>query len=162
MATARIPVIDLGDWYPNDSAARNHLAARVDQALKATGFLLVTGHGITPDLVGQVRAAAYEFFHLSSAVKERYAQDAGRRGWIGRERFATARSEGSHTPPDLLEVWSCGSGSITHAGRTQQLPRSWPDEVPSLQPLVTEYSRQIRGLPPWKTFGHAMGTPWEH
>ncbi|REK89481.1 isopenicillin N synthase family oxygenase [Streptomyces inhibens] len=146
MASTRIPVIDLSHWYPNDSASRNHLAANVDQALKSTGFLLVTGHGITPGLAGQVRAAAYDFFHLPPAVKERYAQDTGRRGWIGRERVATARSEGSHTPPDLLEVWSCGAGSTTHPGRTQRLPSRWPDEVPSLHALVTEYTEQMRRL----------------
>lgn len=145
-STTRIPVVDLGHWSPDDSASRVRLATDVDQALKSTGFLLVTGHGIAPDLPGQVRAAAHDFFHLPPAVKGRYAQNSRRRGWIGRDRVTTARSEGTATPPDLLEVWSCGAGSAAHSGDARRLPRHWPGEVPSLRPLVTEYTDRMRGL----------------
>lgn len=163
MASARIPAIDLSHWYTdrNDSAARQRLTAHVDQALRSTGFLLVTGHGIAPDLPDRVRAAALDFFHLPTAVKERYAQHAGRRGWIGRERVVTARSEGTHTPPDLLEVWSCAADGPSHPGFTRRLPSRWPDEVPSLHPLVNEYTERMRHLADTvlKVMASALGLP---
>ncbi|MFE0173819.1 isopenicillin N synthase family dioxygenase [Streptomyces sp. NPDC059002] len=155
MPSARIPVIDLSPWYedmdqgpaPDSGTARQQLAARVDQALQSTGFLLVTGHGIAPELPGQVRSAAREFFHLPPAVKKRYTQHADRRGWIGRERVTVGRSEGTRTPPDLLESWSCNADSAPrHGGATQRLPARWPDEVPALHALVTEYTERMQGL----------------
>ncbi|QDY81400.1 isopenicillin N synthase family oxygenase [Streptomyces qinzhouensis] len=152
MASDRVPVVDLSPWHSSDSTARRQLADRVDRALQSTGFLLVAGEGITPGLPGlpdlpdRVRAAAHDFFHLPPAVKERYVQNAGRRGWIGRERVAAARSEGGDTPPDLLEVWSCTAGSAARSGGVEKLPRHWPDEVPALLPLVTEYTERMRVL----------------
>ncbi|MFJ2772004.1 isopenicillin N synthase family dioxygenase [Streptomyces sp. NPDC087300] len=152
-SSARIPVIDLSPWYADPhggtetAAARRQLADRVDRALRATGFLLVTGPGTDPALAGQVRSAASEFFHLPPAVKERYAQHAGRRGWVGRERVTVGRSEGTETPPDLLEVWSCAADSGGGPGRTRRLPLRWPGtEVPALRPLVAEYTARMRAL----------------
>ncbi|MER5853463.1 2-oxoglutarate and iron-dependent oxygenase domain-containing protein [Streptomyces sp. NPDC002012] len=144
MATTPIPVIDLSRWTSNHSADQERLAAQVDHSLQSTGFLLVTGHGIEPDLPGHVRAAAHDFFHLPQAAKEPY--DQNRRGWIGRERVTTARSEGTHTPPDLLEVWSCAVDSSARPGNAQQMPCDWPDEVPTLHPLVTAYTDRMRTL----------------
>ncbi|MEU7578655.1 2-oxoglutarate and iron-dependent oxygenase domain-containing protein [Streptomyces sp. NPDC041068] len=145
--SARIPVIDLSPWSAPDEAARQRLADHVDRALRSTGFLLVTGHGIAPDLPGRVRAAAQDFFRLPPAVKERYAGQTGRRGWIGREQVVVGRSEGTPTPPDLLEVWSaCAADSAERPGRTELLPHRWPAEVPSLHPLVTEYTDRMRDL----------------
>ncbi|MFI6644368.1 isopenicillin N synthase family dioxygenase [Streptomyces sp. NPDC050504] len=139
MTTAHIPLVDLSDWSPDDGAARERLAGHVDRALRSTGFLLVTGHGIDPGLPARVRAAAREFFHLPAEVKARYAQLPERRGWIGRDQVVTARSEGTLTPPDLLEVWSCAAGGV-------RLPGRWPDEVPELLPLVTEYTGRMHAL----------------
>ncbi|WP_224058684.1 isopenicillin N synthase family dioxygenase [Streptomyces kanamyceticus] len=157
---AQIPVVDLGDWHadpyddgarrhlpghdhahddsPHDGSARRRLAHHVDQALQSTGFLLVTGHGIDPGLPGRLRAAARDFFRLPSDVKNAYAQCADRRGWTARDRVVTGRSEGTETPPDLLEVWSCAADPAT--------PCHWPDEVPALRPLVAEYTDRMRGL----------------
>ncbi|AZM57987.1 oxidoreductase [Streptomyces sp. WAC 01529] len=141
-----IPTIDLTQWSQDNPAGRAQLAAQVDQTLQSTGFLLVTGHGIDPDLPGRVRAAARDFFHLPPAVKEGYAQLPDRRGWIGRERVTTALSEGTQTPPDLLEAWSCAADSSAQPGTTQHTPHRWPDEAPSLHPLVTQYTEHVRAL----------------
>ncbi|MFD5921126.1 isopenicillin N synthase family dioxygenase [Kitasatospora sp. NPDC058201] len=144
MATSPIPLIDLSRWTSDQSADRERLAARVDRSLRSSGFLLVTGHGIEPELPGRVRAAANDFFHLPQPVKRPY--DQNRRGWIGRERVTTARSEGTLTPPDLLEVWSCAVDSSARPGVPQQTPGHWPDEVPTLHPLVTAYTARMRTL----------------
>ncbi|MFJ8435971.1 isopenicillin N synthase family dioxygenase [Kitasatospora sp. NPDC094019] len=144
MDTAPIPLIDLGRWTRGHRADRERLAARVDRSLQSSGFLLVTGHGIETELPGRLRAAANEFFHLPQPVKRRYDQD--RRGWIGRDRVTTARSEGTPGPPDLLEVWSCAVDSSVRPGGRQQTPGRWPGEVPVLHPLVTAYTARMRTL----------------
>ncbi|MGW1280385.1 isopenicillin N synthase family dioxygenase [Streptomyces tsukubensis] len=146
MALDRIPVVDLRPWHSGDRTARQQLADRVDRALGATGFLLVADEDTEPGLPGRLRAAAHDFFRLPPAAKARYAQNAGRRGWIGPDRVAAARSEGGDTPPDLLEVWSCTASTAAGQDRTERLPRHWPDEAPALLPLVTEYTERMRAL----------------
>ncbi len=49
-STSGIPVIDLGPWLSGDPAARARTAAAVDTALSRAGFLLVTGHGVGPEV----------------------------------------------------------------------------------------------------------------
>ncbi|MFK0296915.1 isopenicillin N synthase family dioxygenase [Streptomyces sp. NPDC090442] len=141
MATSPIPTIDLTSWTTNHPEERRQLAAHVDQSLQTTGFLLVTGHGIDPTLPTRLRHAARDFFHLPPTVKKHYAQDAGQRGWIGREQVTVAHSEGTNTPPDLLEVWASATESSTHL-----LPHTWPDEVPALRELAARYTAQMRTL----------------
>ncbi len=47
-ARSQVPVIDLGPWRSGEPGARERIAARVDEALRAAGFLLITGHGVDP------------------------------------------------------------------------------------------------------------------
>ncbi|WP_030410547.1 isopenicillin N synthase family dioxygenase [Streptomyces sp. NRRL S-1448] len=161
MATSPIPTIDLTSWTTNSPQERRQLAAHIDQSLQTTGFLLVTGHGIDFALPTRVRQAAHDFFHLPPAVKKRYAQNAGQEGWIGRGQVTTAHSEGTDTPPDLLEVWAAAANSTTHPPITQpetahpntthphtthHVPDIWPDEVPALRGLVAQYTERMRTL----------------
>ncbi|MEU9006434.1 2-oxoglutarate and iron-dependent oxygenase domain-containing protein, partial [Streptomyces sp. NPDC048551] len=83
MVSSQVPVIDLGPWRSGDPAARARIAARVDEALKAAGFLLVTGHGVDPALPARIRAEARTFFRLPPAAKRPYAVSVGGRGWLG-------------------------------------------------------------------------------
>ena len=45
------------------------MCAAVDESLQKAGFLLVTGHGIDPELPAALRATAREFFAMSPEVK---------------------------------------------------------------------------------------------
>ena len=64
MPEPRIPTIDLRPWLNGDAEARGAIARTVDEALRTAGFLLVTGHGVDPDLRARIRAAARAFFLL--------------------------------------------------------------------------------------------------
>ena len=48
------PIIDLTPWFTGGADGQRAVAATVDEALRTSGFLLITGHGV-PD---EVRAAA--------------------------------------------------------------------------------------------------------
>jgi isopenicillin N synthase-like dioxygenase len=60
-----IPLIDL-------TAEPRTLAASVDNTLRTSRFLLVTGHGIDPTLPTKRRSQGFEFFHLEAAANARY------------------------------------------------------------------------------------------
>lgn len=66
-----------------ESVAR--VAREIDRACRELGFFRVVGHGIEPDLLPSLDAAARQFFDLPATVKERYAMrhaGAAWRGWF--------------------------------------------------------------------------------
>ncbi|MFF5775851.1 isopenicillin N synthase family dioxygenase [Streptomyces virginiae] len=149
MAGSQIPVIDLGPWRSGGPEARARTAARVDEALRAAGFLLVTGHGVDPALPARIREAASEFFRLPATAKAPYAVTVGGRGWLGPGAEANSYAEGTASPPDLKESWSFAAEEPTGVPSVDAewfAPNVWPAEVPRLRPLVTEYLRLMGNL----------------
>ncbi|GGY00843.1 isopenicillin N synthase family dioxygenase [Streptomyces hiroshimensis] len=149
MSTSTIPTIDLSLWRTGDRQDRDRLAVTVDQALERAGFLLVTGHGVHPDLPAAIRTAARTFFHQPADAKLPFLAKTGQYGWSGPGAVATGRAEGVMTPPDLVETWSAAPGPYdATAGRPEpeMLPDSWPSRPPALRPLLTQYVRSMRAL----------------
>ncbi|GAA2448735.1 isopenicillin N synthase family dioxygenase [Streptomyces lavendulocolor] len=149
MSEPVVPVIDLAPWLSGGPAARAATARTVDRALRTAGFLLVTGHGVAPDLRAAIRREARTFFRLDARVKERYAVRVGGRGWLGPGAEANAYAEGGRTPPDLKESLSFAADEPTGDPAVDAewfLPNTWPAEVPGLRPLVEEYLARMREL----------------
>ncbi|MEV8204126.1 2-oxoglutarate and iron-dependent oxygenase domain-containing protein [Streptomyces sp. NPDC079189] len=164
MSEPRIPTIDLRPWLSGDAQARRETAATVDAALRAAGFLLVTGHGMDPALRTAIRDAARGFFLLPAAVKEPYAVKVGGRGWLGPGAEANGCAEGTQTPPDLKESLSFAAEDPTGDAEIDAewfLPNTWPREAPELRALVTEYLAQMRTLSDrlLELLGAALGEP---
>ncbi|PYE20093.1 isopenicillin N synthase-like dioxygenase [Williamsia limnetica] len=140
--------VDISQWRAGGEAAAAMCAA-VDESLQKAGFLLVTGHGIDPELPGALRAAAREFFALPTEVKTKYAVAVGGRGWIGPGMEANGYAEGTETPPDLKETYNCGAQTPVGDPAIDALwfpPDVWPTEVPRLRDLFIEYCRQMKAL----------------
>ncbi|MCU1374886.1 MAG: oxidoreductase [Actinomycetia bacterium] len=93
-----IPLLDLTE----DPTS---LAPVVDHALRTSGFLLVTGHGIDPALPAAVRAETLRFFHGDPATKAPYERPLGDAGWRPPGTEANAYTLGMATPPDLKEAF---------------------------------------------------------
>ncbi|MGW3762602.1 isopenicillin N synthase family dioxygenase [Streptomyces sp. NPDC005131] len=164
MSEPRIPTIDLRPWLSGDAQARRETAATVDAALRAAGFLLVTGHGMDPALRTAIRDAARGFFLLPAAVKEPYAVKVGGRGWLGPGAEANGCAEGTQTPPDLKESLSFAAEDPTGDAEIDAewfLPNTWPREAPELRALVREYLAQMRTLSDrlLELLGAALGEP---
>jgi isopenicillin N synthase-like dioxygenase len=142
---ASVPVIDLTAWF--DGSDRAGVAAQVDAALQDVGFFLITGHGVAPQARVAVRAAARAFFALPADVKQKYAVTVAGRGWLPPGVEANGYAEGTETPPDLKESFAVGADE-----NTAPLDGYWfqhnvfPDEVPSLEPIVTAYLAQMKAL----------------
>lgn len=138
-----VPLVDLSGWF--DGTRRAEVAARVDEALRRSGFLLITGHGVPDELRDRTRALTREFFALPAHDKQPYAVSTGGRGWLPPGEQATGRSEGAMAPPDLKETLAFGSddpGGDPFFFR----PNVFPAAVPRLEPAVTEYLRRMRAL----------------
>ncbi|MFC4464939.1 isopenicillin N synthase family dioxygenase [Streptomyces xiangluensis] len=145
----RIPTIDLRPWLSGDPAARKEIARTVDEALQSAGFLLVTGHGVAPELRTAIRDSARAFFRLPVEVKQPYAARVGGRGWLGPGAEANGYAEGTQTPPDLKESLTFATHEpfedpIVNA--EWYAPNVWPEETPRLRSLCEEYLARMAEL----------------
>jgi isopenicillin N synthase-like dioxygenase len=148
----------LSGWF--DGTGRGEVAARVDAALKESGFLLVTGHGVPTELRRRTRELTRGFFALPTERKQPYAVRTGGRGWLPPDVQATGRADGAMAPPDLKETLTFGSDS----GGDDPFffrPNVFPAEVPELEPVVTDYLRRMRALADelLTIFAVALGEP---
>ena len=149
MATEHVPVIDLGPWFTGSDADRAEVAAAVDDALTSVGFMLVTGHGVPQEVASELRERSREFFALSAAQKQAYAVSIAGRGWLPPGVEANGYSEGTETPPDAKETFAVGADAKTGdaAADDYWFPANvWPQEVPGLEPVVTDYLARMRTL----------------
>lgn len=140
-----IPIIDLGRWRSGDESERTAVAAAVDQALQTSGFLVVTGHGISTSLIDDARRVALEAFALPESTKDRYRQreGIGSTGWIPLGAEANGYASGEETPPDLKEAWSTGPTGdaplvMSSGGLVPSIDR-FPSEVSEFRPVITRY-----------------------
>lgn len=146
--TSPVPIIDLAPWFAGGTG-RAEVAARVDDALRTAGFLLVTGHGVADELRADVRELAKQFFALPEDTKARYAVEVGGRGWIPPGAEANGYAEGTPTPPDLKESYSLAADTPTGdpaIDREWFPPNVWPTEIPGMRAVVGEYLRQMHAL----------------
>jgi isopenicillin N synthase-like dioxygenase len=163
-----VPLVDLRPWFDGSTTGRAAVAARVDEALRESGFLLVTGHGVPDDLRRSVRTHARRFFALPGERKARYAVRVGGRGWLPPGAEANAYSEGTESPPDLKESYSVGADQPTGDPEIDGFwfqPNVWPDEdTPELRGAALEYMTTMRALSDelLRICAVALGLPAEH
>src|SRR3954470_21846010 len=144
-----VPLVDLSPWFAGTSEGRAEVAGQVDHALRESGFLLVTGHGVPDDLRRRTRELAREFFALPEDVKQRYAVTVGGRGWLPPGVEANGYAEGTETPPDLKESFAVGADRPTGDPEVDGYwfqPNVYPMEVPELRTAVVDYLARMREL----------------
>ncbi len=144
-----VPTIDIRPWFDGDMEGRARVAAAVDRALQGSGFMLVTGHGLTAGERAEARAAVREFFLLPDAVKRAYAAGVDGRGWLPPGVEANAGSEGTPTPPDLKESYSVGADTPTgHASVDARWfqPNPWPHETPGMAAALQRHIARLRAV----------------
>ncbi|WP_372478110.1 isopenicillin N synthase family dioxygenase [Streptomyces barringtoniae] len=162
VSDAPVPTIDLRPWLAGGEEARAALARTVDQALQTAGFLLVTGHGVEPELRAAIRRAAREFFLLPDEVKRRYEAKVGGRGWLGPGAEANGYAEGTETPPDLKESLTFATDEPFEdpvVNAEWYAPNVWPAEVPGLRGLCRTYLSRMAALEKelLSLLGYALG-----
>ena len=150
-----IPVVDLTAARQGGAAERLAVARLVDAACREIGFFTITGHGVDPATVADLRSAAHAFFALPPAEKlrTRHPVAGTNRGYhpVGGEALATANDEA--TPPDLKEFFHVGPVDVsddayytTESARRHFLPNIWPAAPADFEQAATVYYRAMGGL----------------
>ncbi|TGD85442.1 isopenicillin N synthase family oxygenase [Mycolicibacterium sp. CH28] len=146
-----IPLVDIRPWRTGSSTDSTATAREVDDALRTSGFMMLTGHGVSASLGDDIRSAARRFFALPHETKARYAAPVYGRGWVGqgRETNSFYGESTDNTPTDLKESYTIGRPLRTG---NQDIDREWfaeniwPAEVPELQPLCERYAADMHAL----------------
>ncbi|MGH3167299.1 MAG: 2-oxoglutarate and iron-dependent oxygenase domain-containing protein [Trebonia sp.] len=138
-------------WREGTPGQRAELAARMDSALRDSGFLLIEGHGIDAELRARIRASARDFFHLPETAKARYATPVGGRGWIpqGGEANAFYGEQADPGRADMKESITIGRNIRTgDEEKDNEWFRAnvWPGECPGLEAPYEEFTAQARNL----------------
>jgi isopenicillin N synthase-like dioxygenase len=151
MTTAGIPLLDITAWREGGARQRERIAARLDQALQESGFLLIGNHGVPASLRDQIREEARTFFALPPERKAPYATPVGGRGWIpqGGEANAFYGDVADPALADMKESLTIGRYFLTGDEETDRAwfaPNVWPAECPALEALCERFTAQVRDL----------------
>lgn len=130
----RVPVVDLSDFLQSDAKRRAEFVRTLGEGLERFGFVAVTGHGISPDLLAQAYRLAEAAFALPEPAKRQYETpgDGRQRGYTS---FGVEHAK-DHAVPDLKEFWhvgrELGAGHPLH--QTGDVPpNQFPLEIPAFR-----------------------------
>ena len=106
MSTVNIPCLDLNTYLNGDATDRKKFSDDIGQAFNDTGFVTITNHGLSKQLIDDLYTQVKALFALPDSVKKSYEipELAGQRGYTGKGKET---AKGFKTP-DLKEFWQIG------------------------------------------------------
>lgn len=136
--TDYVPILSLTQFTEGDAEARRAFSTAVMQAFRATGFLKLKDHNLSPAELAAAYSEAEALFGLPEPVKRRYA--AGLRGYTP---FGVEHAKDSALP-DLKEFWQVGREPPAGIMVDEDLPPNvWPEELPGVK---SAFERLYAGL----------------
>ena len=137
MNTEEVPLIDIAPFFKGTPAEKQAVVKAVGHACQEIGFLTLTGHGVSPDLIYSVNDVARRFFDLPLAEKMRWQGQTSGMGYLPPEAESLAASLDVKTAHDLKE-------SLNLDLNTEVDP--WPEQPPDLKTLCNTYFHTMLNL----------------
>jgi isopenicillin N synthase-like dioxygenase len=127
MSIVNIPRLDLDTYINGNAEQRKQFSDAIGKAFNETGFVTVTNHGLSKQLIDKLYEQVKALFALSESDKLQYEipELAGQRGYTGKNK-ETAKG---FKVPDLKEFWQIGQT----VAEDSPLKAEYPDNV-----VVTE------------------------
>lgn len=130
------------------------MADRVDRICRHTGFLAISDHGLSEELLRDVWAATRAFFDLPTGQKleSKASVDGYPYGYFPMATESLARSRGEAAPPDLKESFNIGP--LTRPAELNRnkdtdfcfAPNIWPTQPANIEATWTAYYRAMSEL----------------
>ncbi|TDS15196.1 isopenicillin N synthase-like dioxygenase [Maribacter caenipelagi] len=118
-----VPSVDLSDFLSEDPKRKQKFINEIGKAFEEIGFVALSGHFLSEELVDTLYDEIKKFFDLPENVKDRYQIEGigGQRGYtsFGKEH-AKGRKEG-----DLKEFWHFGQ----YVEDNDELEKEYPANV---------------------------------
>ncbi len=151
-----VPVVDVSPTLGGDQRARNEVARAIDDACATSGFLVIAGHGVPAELIGEMYEVSGRFFDLPRDVKLRSVPESPVfRGYRPIASNTLAASIGEAAPPDLCEFFCINRfddrESAAAAGSEPSreeffAPNIWPQALPEMKDVWTRYYAAMERL----------------
>lgn len=139
-----IPLVDLSTFVNGDSEQRQAFVDKLGKAFHEIGFVGVTGHGISQQLIDDFYASAKRFFALPVSTKKDYelAGMAGQRGYTSFGKEHAKQSEVA----DLKEFFQIGQEVADDHPHKDRYPNNPDvDAVPEFMQLGRQLYRAFEG-----------------
>src|SRR6201999_1070007 len=106
MSTVNIPRLDLNTYVNGTAEEKKRFSDEIGKAFNETGFVTITNHGLSKELIDKLYEQVKELFKLPEATKSKYEIPglAGQRGYTSKGK-ETAKG---FKVPDLKEFWQIG------------------------------------------------------
>lgn len=142
MSEINIPRLDLTNYVDGTPEERRKFSDDIGKAFTETGFVTISNHGVSPELISDLYAQVKAFFSLPEEIKLKYEIPdlAGQRGYTpkGRETAKNARA------PDLKEFWQRGQTVIDGDPVGEQYPGNvLVEELPDFNEVTYEVYRRL-------------------
>ncbi|GAA3969273.1 isopenicillin N synthase family dioxygenase [Mucilaginibacter dorajii] len=142
MSTVNIPRLNLNDYINGSAADRKQFSDKIGEAFNQTGFVTITNHGLSKQLIDELYSQVKALFALPDDIKQKYEIPglAGQRGYTGKGKET---AKGFKTP-DLKEFWQIGQ-TVTDGSAIKEL---YPDnvvvdELPSFNTTTLEVYKKL-------------------
>jgi isopenicillin N synthase-like dioxygenase len=142
MSTVNIPRLDLNNYLNGSAAERKKFSDDIGQAFNETGFITVTNHGLSKQLMDELYVQVKEIFALPEAVKLKYEvpELAGQRGYTSKGK-ETAKG---FKVPDLKEFWQIGQTVTDGDPVKDEYPENLQvTELPAFNKITTEVYQKL-------------------
>jgi len=121
----QVPELSLKAYTAGAPAARDAFSDKLMHGLAEYGFIILTDHGISTDLLSHAYGLAEAVFALPEEVKSRYAKPR-----VGYTPFGVEHAK-DYGHPDLKEFWQIGQEP---SGDGRDFPANvWPAETPGFR-----------------------------
>ena len=151
-----VPVIDISPYRSGDPIGKVEVAAQVDAACRDIGFLVISGHGVPPQLIDEVNDVTRRFFDLDLDQKlavGRPAPDVSR-GYVGMEGESVGRARDVNAVVgDLNESFIVGPMDIPEPAYAYApeagnhfAPNLWPEALPEMEAIYRRYYEAVDGV----------------
>ncbi len=138
MSTPYIPCLDLGSYIHGTEAEKIKFSNDLGLAFTNSGFVTITNHGISQELIDQLYVNIQGVFGLTTAQKQQYEKPelAGQRGYTsaGKETAKGAKTA------DLKEFWQIGQEVLDGDSIKSEYPEN---EVLAELPEFNTVTRKI-------------------
>ena len=86
MSTVNIPRLDLATYVNGSAAQRKQFSDDIGKAFNETGFVTITNHGLSKQLIDELYAQVKALFALPDSVKKSYEipELMGEKGYTGK------------------------------------------------------------------------------
>jgi isopenicillin N synthase-like dioxygenase len=171
-AKSAVPVVDIAPYLHGSAEDRARVAAEVKRTCSEVGFFVLTGHGVDPRLMAQMRLVSARFFDLPEQEKLRYASDPGTTmGYVPMGRENLAATLGKRRPADVKEIFDICRPDLpadeyytSPMGQRFFRPYPWPDRPEQFREVWTQYYRAMERLAAdiMRLFAEALGLPADY